>query len=381
MNAFKHFLILLLIAPVILLESCSDKKAPRQANASAPPAMPQVPVSPARQDQPEYTLTLPGELRPFEQVELYPKVKGFIKALYADRGSQVKKGQLLALLEAPEITQQYLAAKANSSKLYENFRYSQQSFHRLKKAAAKSGAVAAIELDKARAQLGSDSAAYAAAQASTRALAQMQAYLRIRAPFAGTVTGRNMSVGALVGEQTKGTALFTMAQQEHLRLTVAIPEKHAPSLQPGTKVTFTVSGRPGKTFTSTLSRNGWIVNQQERSVTAEFDVDNQDKALNGGEYARVNLTLRRPEPSVWVPVPSVVRAQSGVFVLQVADGRVRRVPVTEGIRRDTLQEVFGQVKAGDWIVKKGTEELADGTPVKAVTAQLQNQQKAVAEKR
>jgi len=376
MNALKHFLIIILFAPVIFLESCTDKKAPLQEPASASAALPRVPVSPARQDQPAYTLTLPGELRPFEQVELYPKVKGFVKAWYADRGSQVKKGQLLALLEAPEITQQYLAARANSRKLYETFRFSQQSYYRLKKAAAKSGAVAAIELDKARAQLGSDSAAYAAAQAGTRALAQMQDYLHIRAPFAGTVTGRNVSVGALVGEQTKGPALFTLAQQHRLRLTVAIPEKHAPSLQPGTNVTFTVSGRPGKTFTSTLSRNGWIVNQQERSVTAEFDVNNQDKALNGGEYARVNLTLRRPEPSVWVPAPSVVRAQSGVFVLQVAGGRVRRVLVTEGIRRDSLQEIFGQVKAGDWIVKKGSEELAEGTPVKPVPSQGQNQQKA-----
>lgn len=382
MKLYKRLSLVLLLAPVLNLGSCSDPKEAPAARAQDPPPAPQVPVSVARQENPEYTITLPGELMPFEQVAVYPKVKGFIKALYADRGSQVKKGQLLAVLEAPEITQQYLSAQAGSRKLYENFRYSQQSFNRLKKAAAKSGAVAAIEIDKARAQVRSDSAAYAAAQANTRAVGQLRTYLHIRAPFAGTITDRRVSVGALVGgNTTPDAALFTMAQQEKLRLTVAIPEKHAPSLLPETKVTFTVNGRPGKTFTSALSRNGMLVNPEQRSVTAEFDVPNQDKALNGGEYAQVKLTLRRPEATVWVPASSVVRAQSGVFVLQVADGRVRRVPVTEGIRRDTLQEVFGEIAAGDLLVRKGTEELEDNTPIQALSPGGQNREKAVAEKR
>jgi membrane fusion protein, multidrug efflux system len=381
MKLFKRLLIFFFLVPVMILDSCSDPKEPGQAR-STPPAMLQVPASPARQGNPEYTITLPGELMPFEQVEIYPKVKGFIKALYVDRGSQVKKGQLLAELEAPEITQQYLSAQAGSRKFYESFLYSKQSYNRLQKAAAKSGAVAAIEIDKARSQLRSDSAAYAAAQANTRVIAELRAYLRIRAPFAGTITHRNVSVGALVGENTaKGAALFRIAQQGNLRLTVAIPEKHAPSLQPGTKVSFTVNGRPGETFTSTLSRNGLIVNQQQRSVTAEFDVNNQDKALNGGEYAQVRLTLRRPKATVWVPAQSVVRAQSGVFVLQIADGRVHRVPVTEGIRQDTLQEVFGEIAPGDLVVLKGTEELEDNTPVKVMSPERQTRGKAVAEKR
>ncbi|GEO04000.1 MexH family multidrug efflux RND transporter periplasmic adaptor subunit [Adhaeribacter aerolatus] len=381
MNYLKYSFILLSV-PVLLLESCTGNQAAKPtATKDAPPATPTVQVSPATAQQPEYTLTLPGELMPYEQVEIFPKVKGFIKALYVDRGSEVEKGQLLALLEAPEITQQYLAAQANSQKLYENFLYSKQSYNRLKKAAGKSGAVAAIELDKAQAQLRSDSAAYAAANANTRAIAEMRSYLRIRAPFAGTITQRNVSVGALVGENTaKGAALFTIAQQGKLRLTIAIPEKHAQSLQPGTKATFTVSGRPGKVFTSSLSRNGLIVNQQERSVTAEFDVSNSDKALNGGEYAQVKLTLRRPDATMWVPAASVVRAQSGVFLLKVQDDQVQKVPVSEGIRRDSLQEVFGEITAGDLVVRQGTEELAENTQVQITTAAKPKQKVAQADK-
>jgi membrane fusion protein, multidrug efflux system len=382
MNYLKYSFILLTV-PVLLLESCTSNQAAKPTEAkAAPQATPTVQVSPATAQQPEYTLTLPGELMPYEQVEIYPKVKGFIKALYVDRGSQVKKGQVLALLEAPEITQQYLAAQSGSRKLYEDLRYSKQSYYRLKKAAAKSGAVAAIELDKAQAQMRSDSAAYAAANANTRAIAQMRSYLQISAPFAGTITQRNVSVGALVGENTaKGAALFTIAQQGKLRLTIAIPEKHAQSLQPGTKVTFTVTGRPGKVFTSFLSRNGLIVNQQARSVTAEFDVDNQDKTLNGGEYAQVKLTLRRPDATVWVAAESVVRAQSGVFLLKVQDNQVQKVPVTEGIRRDSWQEVFGEISAGDLVVQQGTEELAENTLVQVVTADKPKQQVTMADKK
>jgi membrane fusion protein, multidrug efflux system len=378
MNYLKYSFILLSV-PVLLLESCTGNQTAKPKETKAAPLL-TLQVSPAAAQQPEYTLTLPGELMPYEQVEIYPKVKGFIKTLYVDRGSQVKKGQLLALLEAPEITQQYLAAQSGSRKLYENFLYSKQSYNRLKKAAGKSGAVAAIELDKAQAQLRSDSAAYAAANANTRAISEMRSYLRISAPFAGTITQRQVSVGALVGENTaKGAALFTIAQHGKLRLTVAIPEKHAPSLQPGTKATFSVSGRPGKVFTSSLSRNGLLVNQQARSVTAEFDVDNQDNALNGGEYAQVKLSLRRPDATVWVPAESVVRAQSGIFIWKVQDNRLQKVPVTEGIVRDSLQEVFGEIAAGDLVVQKGTEELAENTQVKVVISSKPKEKVALAD--
>ncbi|MDO1449269.1 efflux RND transporter periplasmic adaptor subunit [Rhodocytophaga aerolata] len=385
MNITKHFSIysfILFFFGIFLFEGCSQKKdepvkTSKQASATAPDVL----VKEAQADNPEYTLTLPGELLPYEQVAIFPKVKGFVKALYVDRGSQVKKGQLLALLEAPEITQQYLSAQAAGRKLHENYLYSKQSFERLQKASAKSGAVAAIELDKARTQLASDSAAYVEGKANTQAVAELKEYLSIRAPFTGTIIERNVSAGALVGENTgKGMALFTIAQGDRLRLTVAVPEKHAQSIQPHMQARFTVSSRPGKVFTSLISRNGVVLNSEQRSVTVEFDVDNQTKALNGGEYAQVQLMLRRRDSTLWVPVKSVVHSQSGVFLLKVQDGRVKRVPVSEGIRRDSLQEVFGDIAPGELIVVKGSEELADDTQVKTLTSNQQNQKVAYQDK-
>jgi membrane fusion protein (multidrug efflux system) len=347
-----------LITGAIVLTSCNHKpaKPPAEKAAAAPPAV--LETVAAISDNPTYTLTLPGELLPYEQVLIYPKVRGFIKKIYAERGSQVRKGQLLALLEAPELSQQYLSAQSDERKLYENYLYSKQAYQRLQKAAAKTGAVAAIELDKAYTQLRADSAAYNTAGANKGVVSQMQDYLRIVAPFDGIITDRNFSVGALVGDNaTKGAALFAIAQQTHLRLTVAIPEKHAQSINDNTVVTFTVSDRPGKVFSSKLSRNSGLLQSSSRSVMAEFDVDNKDGALNGGEYAQVKLILRRPDATIWVPATSVVRAQSGVFILRKDADGIKRIPVIEGIKKDTLQEVFGEVTVDQQIIKKGSEEI------------------------
>ena len=314
-------------------------------------------------DQPEFKLTLPGELKPYEQVSLFPKIKGFVKTISVDRGSFVRKGQILAVLEAPEVSQRFQSAKSDQQKFYENYQLSRQTYERVLKAAQKDGSVAAIELDRAKSKLGSDSAAYRSAIANSQAFGQQEQYLKIISPFDGVVVERNMSVGALVGESNT-MPLFVVAQNRKLRLTVAVPEKHAQSLGKNTRVTFMVSNLPGKIFTSALSRKSGVLQQQNRAVTAEFDVDNQDGSLDGGEYAQVTMQLQRPDSTLWVPSSSVVHAQSGTFVLVVENNTVKKVDVREGIRKDSLQEIFGPLTRTDQVIKKGNEELLNGSKVK-----------------
>ncbi|MBC8987299.1 efflux RND transporter periplasmic adaptor subunit [Pedobacter sp. N36a] len=310
-------------------------------------------------EQPVYQLSLPGELKPYEEVLVYPKVKGFVKKIFVDRGTKVKKGQLLAVLEAPEIAQRYQSAKSDERKSYEDYLYSRQSFDRLKKAASKSGAVAAIELDKAWSKLRSDSAAYAAIKSNTRISDQLQQYLNLRAPFDGTVMDKNVSVGALVGENST-IPLFSIVQNDRLRLTVAIPEKHSRAISKDAKAAFTVSALPGKVFHASLSRNAAFLQQKLRSVTTEFDVSNKDGQLGGGEYAQVIMDLRRPQATFWLPASAVVQAQSGVFIVKLVDELVKRVPVMIGTRQGALLEVFGDLDVSDKVFKKGTEELKEG---------------------
>ncbi len=308
-----------------------------------------------------YTLDLPGEILPYEQVKLYPKVKGFVKEIYVDRGSHVRKGQLLALLEAPEITQASLAASAKKREVLENIQYSGQAYERLQRAAENKGAVAALELEQAKAKLMADSAKLQSLDAEMAAADQLAAYLKITAPFDGIVSSRNVSQGALVG--TNDTPLFSLAQQDRLRLTLAIPEKHARALADSTVIQYRLSNYPDEIFTSTISRHSGVMDPSIRSLVVEFDLDNTDKFHRGGEYVQVKVPFQNPKPSLWVPSSSVVDAPSGVFVLKVEDDAVQKVGVKAGIRKEGLTEVFGELQPEDLVVIKGSEELREGTKI------------------
>ena len=308
-----------------------------------------------------YTLDLPGEIFPYEQVKLYPKVKGFVKKIYVDRGSHVRKGQLLALLEAPEITQASLAASAKKREVLENLQYSSQAYNRLKRAAENEGAVAALELEQAKSKIMADSAKLQSLDAEMAAADQLAAYLRITAPFDGIVTARNVSQGALVG--TNDAPLFSLAQQDRLRLTLAIPEKHSRALADSTVIKYRLNNYPDEIFTSIISRNSGVMDPSIRSLVVEFDIDNTDKRLRGGEYVQVEVPFQNSTPSRWVPSSSVVNAPSGVFVLKVVDDAVQKVGVKTGIRKDGLTEVFGELQPEDLVVVKGSEELREGTKI------------------
>lgn len=313
-------------------------------------------------DQPRYSLILPGELNPYEQVSLHAKIKGFVKKIYVDRGSEVRKGQLLALLEAPEITHQHLFSKENENKAEEEYRYAQQSYTRLKNAADTKGAVAEVELDRALSDLKMKRSAFEASKAQSSIPKQLNNYLRITAPFDGVITQRNISEGALVGENTD--ALFNIAQNSKLRLTVSIPEKHAQSIHENMEVQFTINGQPGQSYAAHLSRASKLIERKRRALMVEFDVDNKPGRLSGGEYAQVHLSLMRPDETFWVPASSVVKSQSGTYIWIVEDNNsLKKMPVLIGTKIDSLQEVFGLENSDIQLLKSGNEELSEGMKI------------------
>lgn len=359
-----RLIILIIAVGSLLFQNCSEAngKKPLKQAAVQTAKLPSFPVSPVQLLQPDYSVTLPGELNPYEQVNIYPKVKGFVKKIYADRGSVVRKGQLLALLEAPEIGEEYSARKSSSTTAYQKLLFSRQTYSRLKEASLKNGAVASIELEKAYAQYLGDSAAYKSSLSEASASGQMQGYLRITAPFSGTITGRFISEGALVSENgMNGNPLFTLSQQDKLRLTVSVPEKQVHSLSPGAEVNFTVLDLPGKTFKATLSRSSHALDNVSRSLIAEFDIENSKSELRAGQYAKVKITMKRPQPTLFVPRSSIINSQSGVFVILDDGGQTKRINVQPGITVDSLVEVFGNLQEGQVVLKKGSEEIKDGT--------------------
>ncbi len=351
-----------IISALILLQNCGDKKVKEVNKTTA--AMPTFKTVTVLSQQPEFSIVLPGELMAYEQVNIYPKIKGFVKKIYVDRGSIISKGQLLAQLEAPEIGEQFAARKSSSGTAYQKYLFSKQSYNRLKEASKKNGAVASIEIERAYAQLLGDSAAYQSSRSDASASGQIINYLRITAPFSGVVTGRFISEGALVGDNNAKTEpMFQLAQQNKLRLTVAIPEKQAQSLPEGTVAKFTVTDFPGRIFTAALSRNSGALDVSSRSVIAEFDVPNQGNELRAGQYAKVTIQLMRSQPSLWVPGVSVVQTQAGVFVIKTENNITKRVPVQIGAAKDSLVEIFGNLQAGDTILQKGSEEIKEGITI------------------
>lgn len=354
----------LLLFFAFFLQSCSGKKDNKTIETKTVNTKQAFKWTRVKTGQPSFTITLPGELKPYEEVSIYPKMTGFVRRIYVDRGSFVRKGQLLAQLEAPEIRAQFAAKTSGSSTAYQKFLFSKQSYQRMQEAAKKSGAVATIELERAYAQYLGDSAAYRSSHSEASASGQLQNYLRITAPFTGIVTGRFVSEGALVGDNgVQGEPLFQLVQENRLRLVVAIPEKQAQALAPGTRATFSLLDQPGKTFTATLSRNSGSLDTRTKSLLSEFDIDNRRKELRSGQYAKVSVQLQRRQPTLWVPVTSVVQAQSGIFVVKNDANLAKRIPVELGVTKDTLVEVFGNLNAGDQILLKGSEEVKEGTMI------------------
>lgn len=341
---------------LVFFTSCSKSKEVKDISKEKTTTPIEIKTNPIAQLQPDYELKLSGELEPAEQVSLYAKVNGFVKKLHADIGDDVKKGQLLATLEAPEMDQKLVSDQSSEQKLQSDYLYAQQNYERLKEAAKTEGAVAPIELERAETAMNSAKSAYESSKAQTGHSAQMQSYLRIVAPFNGVITERNVSEGALVGPGSN-QPVFRIADEENLKLKIALPERHSGSVNEETKALFSVNSQPGKQFEAKLSRNSRLISSKSRAMTLEFDVKNSDRKLNGGEYAQVSLQLKRKTATFWVSPKSILNTQSGVFVLTKNKDKIKRIPILEGIRLDTITEVFGDLKETDLIVERPSEGM------------------------
>lgn len=345
----------------LLFAACTNVKK-QQENT---PDKPRFTVVNLKADTLDYDLNLPGELKPYDQVTLHAKVEGFVREIRVDRGDEVQKGQVLAVIDAPEIEQQYLAAKSREREILERLNFSNQNYQSLKNASRTEGAVSSIELEQAKTKFVGDSAALNAAKAEVSAARQLSEYRTISAPFKGVVTQRMVSPGALVGPG-RNESLFHISREDQLRLEVAIPGKHGGSLPLGSEASFRVNDHPGERFPITLSRSSKVLNSELRSLIVEYDVENSDLKLNAGSYVEVDLNLHRSYPTFSVPQSSVIRTRKERFVARVAEGVVQLVPITTGVYTHQRIEIFGDLQEGDQIIKKANSTIRDGLEVKIV---------------
>jgi membrane fusion protein, multidrug efflux system len=372
----------LLIAAVCC--SCRESSSPAVQTSSSSSAPLAVEVAKVVSKKLDVTVALPGELTPYEVVAIYPKVTAFVHWIGVDRGSRVKQGQTLARLEAPELVAQRAeaqaklqSAEAQLASAQAKFASDESTYERLKAASATPGVVAgndllvaqkAAEADEAQVKAQQDNAA--AARQALQSISEIAAYLEVKASFDGIVTERDVHPGALVGPAGAATASVPMLRVEtlsRLRLVVPVPEVYAAGVPQGTAVKFTVPAFPGESFTGTIARVSHAVDVKTRTMPVELDVTNPSDRLDPGSFAQVLWPVRRPYPTLFVPSSAVASTLQRTFVVRVQGGKADWVDVRTGVTAGNLCEVFGDLRPGDEIVLRGTDEVTPGTAVTART--------------
>lgn len=373
----------LLLATAALTASCGpgrDTATSAANNPSSAAKNPTVDVVRVVSQQLNITVRLPGELWPYEVVAVYPKVTGFVDWIGVDRGSRVKTGQLIARLVAPEIISQRAeaqakvqSAEAQRVEAEAKLAADESTYQRLKAAAATPGVVSGNDLeiaqktaeaDRSRVKALADSEN--AAKQALRSVQEIEGYLRITAPFDGVVTERNVHPGALVGPAGAPGVTVPMVRIQtiaRLRLGIPVPETYIAGISEGTKVDFTVPAFPGETFTGTLARIAHAVDVKTRTMPVELDVANPSGRLAPGTFSEVLWPVRRPRPSLFVPVSAVAKTTERTFVIRARDAKTEWVDVKTGATSGNLIEVFGDLRDGDEVLVRGTDEVRPGTAV------------------
>lgn len=308
-------------------------------------------------------LSLTGEIIPLDRANIYARTAGYVKEVKVDIGSKVSKGQVLCLLEAPELKAGEAESRSKSEGALSRYQTSRSTYLRLLKAAKTPGAISDNELETARNQMRTDSSFYQASRAANQANQAMEAYLTIRSPFNGVVTERNVFKGDYVDNSGK-ILLFKLEDNSALRMQIPVPEAYNAAKIAEGKVSFTVSAIPGRTFSAALTRKSDALNADTRSETWEFDLPNQDGVLKPGMIAQASLQIIRPLPGFTVPFKAVVTTQERKFVIRYVNGKANWVDVKTGFTTKEKVEIAGQLNEGDQVVKIATEEMRDSTLLK-----------------
>lgn len=347
------------------LQSCKSSNGEPAENKIAAAVVISTEVLPLQKDMLSSSLQIPGELIAFQQVDLYAKENSFVRKLYVDVGTEVKTGQLLATMEAPELNSLEAAAQSRLKSQEALYIASKSNYDRLLETSKTPGTISQNDLDQALAKKNSDFAQWDAAKAQYREVVNRRDYLEIRAPFNGVITTRNANPGAYVGPSGKGSEfpLFTLQEQKKLRLVIYVPEAYSGYLNQQDKVGFQVNAFPNEKFSAQVKRLAGALDARLRSQRIEMDVTNDNKRLLPGMVANVIIPLSTKDSTFILPKTAIVSSQERVFVIKVVNNKAEWVDVKKGRENDGKVEVFGDLSAGDLIVKQANEEVRNGSTV------------------
>ena len=385
---------LAVVTGTALLVSAAACSGPRAATAAGSERL-TVAVAAAERADLSDGLTLAAEFRPFQEIDVHAKVAGFLKAIYVDVGDRVKAGQLLAVLEVPELRDEARQDEATVQRSAEDIKRAEADLDRATSAhemahlgstrlaavltsrphlvaqqevddAASKDRMAEAQVATAKAAIGAARQQLAVSKAMANKTTTLLEYTRITAPFAGVITHRYADTGAMIqagtASQSQAMPLVKLSQNDRLRLSIAVPESAVSHIRVGAPVEVRVDAL-NRTLPGTVARSAGKVNPDTRTMETEVDVANPDLTLVPGMYAHASIALAHARGVVVVPVQAVDRTESGATVLLVTHGQVERHAVTLGMEAPDRVEILTGVNEHDLVVIGNRSQLRPGTAV------------------
>lgn len=368
-------LALLIIAVVLAIAGIVPRLRARTTlqNETNALAAPSVVVAKPQLGAPAQEVVLPGNVQAYTDSGIYARTDGYLKKWYFDIGSRVRKGQLLAVIESPEIDQQLAQAKADLTTAETNANNARIQAARYEDL-LKSNAVSKQDTDTFVTQAASTAAQVKSSQADVQRLQQLVGFEKIYAPFDGTITARNVDIGTLIQSGT-GKELFHLSQENVLRVYVNVPQIYAPDCVSGLGATLTLAEFPGKTFVGKIARTARAIDPASRTLLVEVDVKNPSGELYPGAYAQVHFKLNDTHRSLVVPVSTLIFRSKGLQVGVVVDGnKAKLVPVTIGRDDGNVAEIVDGLHADDEVIQSPPDSLIDGETVQVVQPQTAQRQ-------
>jgi RND family efflux transporter MFP subunit len=334
------------------------------ARATLEAAVPSVNVIHPEASAPNQEIALPGYTQAFTDTPVYARTSGYLKTWRVDIGARVKKGDLLAEIETPEVDQQLRQARADLATARANLNLAVITAERNGNL-LKTRSVSTQDRDNAEGALAADKAIVESNEGNVGRLAQLQSYEKIYAPFDGIVTARNTDIGALVdaGANSPSKELFHLAAIDTLRIYVSVPESYSRAAHPGATANLTLDEFPGESFHGTLVRNSNAIDLSSRTLLVEVDVDNRAGRLLPGAYTFVHLTLPTAVQSVTLPSNTLIFRKEGLRAAVVRNGHAQLVALRIGRDYGEKVEILSGLEPSDEVISDPSDSLVSGTAV------------------
>ena len=314
-------------------------------------------------------VVLPASVQGFIDSPVYARTSGYLLHWYADIGTRVKKGELLADIQTPELDQQVQQGQSDLATAQANYQLAQITADRWQKLLLKN-AVSKQESDQYSSDLNAKRAVLSAQEANVRRLQQLQGFEKIYAPFDGVITARNTDIGALIqaGENTTPQELFHLSSVDRLRVFVPVPEVYQDVLHSVRQVGISSDAYPKERFKGTIARSSEAIDPLSRTLRVEVDIENPKTLLLPGAYVFVHLPLSAASQAPTIPSNALLFRQEGLRVGVVRDGRVQLVPITIGHDYGSTVEVTAGLTPEDQVVVNPSDSLVSGTRVEINTS-------------